>query len=310
MAREKERRFSAQGLTLCIGVFFLIDLLLLRRAWILDHNQMAAITGLPVAQVSLVSLWAALSSRNIALRVIVVGLSGGLGLLLLSRILPWQISHPDAVFWAWAIVVQSILTNSFVIVARRYFQRKNLPLEKLPPIFQFKLNTLVLCTVVAAGLFTVAGYGVRNFGWHFRADDLFGFGLTTVLATMYAISATICWWILTATSRTRVLARLCVGLAVMLAVVAICFVSITSLFLEPIGWQTMSLLGLVPFFVVLSAGAVCQGRWLGRPATVSAAETTPGSTETSADQIVLGAAETKTHTAPVQSSTPTASGGV
>jgi hypothetical protein len=167
------RRSGAVGrVQICIGLFVVADLLLIRNAWFLAGDRLLVALALPLSQCSLVALWAACSRASPYLRFAAPPLAAVTSWYVLTQILPWGIGDPVSAAWAIALVVQML---AIIIAVQLGKHRTDLNERQAadesgasPSPLSFNIRTLMLWTTVIA-----VGFGFVQFGqsqWQWTAD--------------------------------------------------------------------------------------------------------------------------------------------
>lgn len=150
-----------------VGVHVALDVTLTSRSWFWSQPVLMVALAIPLSQLGLLAIWAAVVSSNPLLRFGLPILGIAACWFLMSRILPWGTGEAASAGWAIALVVQ-VLT---VLVAVECFRliRNHRPVEEKilegttnVSQIRFGMSTLMLwITSVAIGL------GFLQFGQHY-----------------------------------------------------------------------------------------------------------------------------------------------
>lgn len=92
-----------------------LGLALLSRTWMLSMSTTILLLAIPLSQLSIVSIWAALPARHLAVRCLTPVFGVAITWIFMSRIMPWGVGDAASVGWALAVSTQA--ATIFVAVA-------------------------------------------------------------------------------------------------------------------------------------------------------------------------------------------------
>lgn len=153
-----------------VGVHLVLDLALISRSWFWSQPAIMIALAIPLSQLALLTIWAAVVSSNPLLRFVVPIFGIAACWFLMSRILPWGTGEAASAGWAIALVVQVIT----VLVAVECFRlirnlflagEKNLERTRNARQIRFGIRTLMLWTTVVGLGFGFIQFGQQNWQW-------------------------------------------------------------------------------------------------------------------------------------------------
>lgn len=155
------------SLAILIGVHLALDLALVGRSWHLSLPMLMAAVAIPLSQLALLTIWAAVAPTHTWLRFAVP--AGGILAcwFLLSLMLPWGKGDPASAGWAIALVVQ-VVTCLVAIECCNLCHRLYLAPQTVQGIrsgSKFSIGTLILWTTVLGFGFGFIQFGQRYWQW-------------------------------------------------------------------------------------------------------------------------------------------------
>ncbi len=158
------------SLVVLVGVHLALDLALISRSWFWSQPILIAALAIPLSQLALLTIWAAVVSCNAILRFVVPILGIAACWFLMSRILPWGTNEAASAGWAIALVVLVIT----VFVAVKCFRlirhlrpanEEDLEGNGPPGQIRFGLSAVMLWTTAVGLGFGFIQFGQRYWQW-------------------------------------------------------------------------------------------------------------------------------------------------
>jgi hypothetical protein len=191
-------------MSVCIGFYLVVDLLLVGRAWFLEDESQLTAAALILSQCSLAALWAASSRAIPYVRFAVPPIAAVACWYVLSRILPWGFGEPASAAWAVALGVQTlaivIAINLYEIVCNLDTRRSGDANRPNQSPLTFSLLTLLLWTAVIAVGFGFIQFGRVRWGWTADVADWEHVQLMPFIGAYNALLAVLWLWAFTAPS--------------------------------------------------------------------------------------------------------------
>ncbi|MEZ6081906.1 MAG: hypothetical protein R3C56_41395 [Pirellulaceae bacterium] len=148
----------------------MLDLTLTRHGWFWDQSMLMIALALPLSQIALLTIVAAVVPMALVLRFALPSFGAVAGWYLLSQILPWGVGEEATAAWALALVAQVV--TIFLAVECYWLSRNLRPANETecgdvgrPSPFTFGMRTLMLWTTVVGLGFGFIQFGRRSWQW-------------------------------------------------------------------------------------------------------------------------------------------------
>ena len=175
-------------LMLCIAIHLVIDFMAVRDVWQPDGTPFL-LKAIPLAQCSLVAIWAATSRSHLLVRFFIPPCVTLAIWYLMAIIVTWDLTGGPARSWLIALVIQVILIALACNVYRRWMVRKT-----NKQAFSFDLRLLFIWMTVLACIFAFFQYGRLTWGWGTaRSAWIHGIDVP-IIGAINALLACICVW--------------------------------------------------------------------------------------------------------------------
>lgn len=248
------RLLPTPSLAMLVGVHLALDLTLIGRSWFWSQPILMIALAIPLSQLALLTVWAAVVSSNSLLRFVVPILGIAACWFFLSRILPWGTGEAASAGWAIVLVVQVITVFVAVGCFRqiRYLRpadEKNPEGKSNPSQIRFGMSTIMLWTTAVGLGFGFIQFGQRYWQWTAGIFEWELLGAMPIIGITNGLVAALWLWAFA----TGGLARRGVRIATSLVLIG----GLALLECYSTKWATgTSVLNLDGFFIVLAAQSV------------------------------------------------------
>jgi len=157
------------GLAFLIGVHLALDVILPQVSLFWEEHLVALAITVPLSQLSLVVIWAAVVLRNRILTLAVPMLGMFLCWIVLSKLLPWGTSEAVSAGWALVLLFQTATVFAAIGCSRRLLSpaigKLRQGSEGANPN-RFEIRDLMLWTAVVAVGLGFMRWGIEYWGWN------------------------------------------------------------------------------------------------------------------------------------------------
>lgn len=186
------------GLAVLIGVHLALDVILPQISLFWEEQMLALAITVPLSQLSLVVIWAAVVLRNRILTSAVPILGMFACWFVLSQLLPWGTYEDSSAVWAGALLFQAVTIFAAIACYRRLHPStagELMQVSKDANPNRFEIRDLMLWTAVVAVGLGFLRLGIKYWGWHenffFQWEFLF---VAAVLGITQGLVAALWLW--------------------------------------------------------------------------------------------------------------------
>jgi len=189
---DHQPNVTTRSIVACAAIFLVINSMLIRKAWILSDISVVCLLGILCAQSSLATLWSIRSQIFFPLRFAVAIVAAVGCWVLFSYTVDISVRSAGSAAFAIMFATQSCLIVLGCSVAQNLFLQSRRTGSQKRSAISFDLQSLLMSTVVAAGLFALASYGHAHWNWDVHTGFYRFYATSVLLGTTNAVVA-VCW---------------------------------------------------------------------------------------------------------------------
>lgn len=156
------------GLAFLIGLHLALDVILPQVSLFWEEHLVALAITVPLSQLSLVVIWAAVDLRNRIVKSAVPMLGMLACWFVLSQLLPWGTDDQKSAVWAGALLFQTVTIFLAIKCSRKLRPSATVKLQQANEDGtpnRFEIRDLMLWTAVVAVCFGFLRLGIEYWGW-------------------------------------------------------------------------------------------------------------------------------------------------